>query len=73
MRTVTDALRELRRVPHRPRGTLGPARHGRSTMANRQPHPCPAGAAATQAIMVTHGIQWTERGYGGRLGEEVAQ
>jgi hypothetical protein len=30
------------------------------------------GAAATQAILVIHKFQMTERGYGGRLDEEVA-
>lgn len=73
MTTVADALRELRQPPHPPLGTPDVTQHGRSTMANNQPQPCPAEAAATQAIIVTHGIQRTERGHGGRLREEVTQ
>lgn len=73
MTTVADALRELRQPPHPPLGTPDVTQHGRSTMANNQPQPCPAEAAATQAIIVTHGIQRTEGGHGGRLREEVTQ
>jgi NADP oxidoreductase coenzyme F420-dependent len=68
MRYVSCGRRHTRRGKH-PDAT----QHGRSTMANNQPQPCPAEAAATQAIIVTHGIQRTERGHGGRLGEEVTQ
>jgi predicted dinucleotide-binding enzyme len=32
-----------------------------------------AGTAATEAIIMTQGIQRTERGHGCRLGEEVTQ
>ena len=67
MRYVSCGRRHTRRG-----GTPDVTQHGRSTMANNQPQPCPA-EAATQAIIVTHGIQRTERGHGGRLGEEVMQ
>ena len=73
MTTVADALRELRQAPLTPWGTPDATQHGRSTMAKNQRQPCPAEAVATQAIIVTHGIQRTERAHGGRFGEEVTQ